>query len=57
MDDIERQAAIDKIVADPEAVHREVIADLRKEKGDAWVDEHMAELEAQWQAAKDLLGL
>lgn len=53
----ERDAMIERIIADPEAFHRETVEELRKEHGDEWVREHAAELEAGWQAMKAQFGL
>ncbi len=48
------EAKLKPVVDDPESVHREVLAKLVAEKGQAWVDAHRAELEEQWKAAKAL---
>jgi len=57
MNDSERQAAIDRIIADPEAFHLETLAKLRQERGEPWVEEHTDEIEAGWQAVKAQFGL
>jgi len=51
------EESLKPVVADPEAVHRQVIADLMKEKGEQWVKDHAQEIENGWLAAKALFGL
>lgn len=48
---------MERMLEDPEAFRQEIEAELVAEKGQAWLDEHRDQFDAQWEFASQLMGL
>ncbi len=53
----ELQAAIDAILADPEATKRSIFAAIERDFGHAWFRANLRYLEEEWKYAAQLFGL